>query len=43
MKDETERHQLAQNAKAVARERFSLERMVERTAEVYESTKRRPG
>jgi len=37
--DATERRRLAQNAKAVAREQFSLERMVERTEEVYESTK----
>jgi len=39
MNDETERHRLARNAEAVARERFSLERMVERVEEVYESTK----
>jgi glycosyltransferase involved in cell wall biosynthesis len=37
--DETERRRLAQNAKAVTHERFSLERMVERTEEVYESTR----
>jgi glycosyltransferase involved in cell wall biosynthesis len=43
LNDETERHRLSQNAKVVARERFSLERMLERTEEVYESTKRRPG
>jgi len=36
MKDGMERHRLAQNAKAIAHERFSLERMVERTEEVYE-------
>jgi glycosyltransferase involved in cell wall biosynthesis len=40
MKDETERRRLAQNARAVAREQFSLERMVDRTEEVYESTAR---
>jgi glycosyltransferase involved in cell wall biosynthesis len=39
LEDKTERHRLAQNAKIVAHERFSLERMVERTEEVYESTK----
>ena len=39
MNDETERRRLAQNAKAVAREQFSLERMVERTEELYKSTK----
>jgi len=37
--DATERRRLAQNAKAVAREQFSLERMVERTEGVYQSTK----
>jgi len=37
--DESQRNRFAQNAKAVAREQFSLERMVERTEEVYESTK----
>ncbi len=37
--DEAERQRLAQNAVAVVRERFSLERMVEKTEEVYESTK----
>jgi glycosyltransferase involved in cell wall biosynthesis len=41
--DETQRQRLAQNAKAVAGEQFSLERMVKRTEEVYESTKQRPG
>jgi glycosyltransferase involved in cell wall biosynthesis len=39
MNDENERHRLAQNAKAVARAQFSLERMVEAVEEVYESTK----
>ncbi|HEX3145369.1 MAG TPA: glycosyltransferase family 4 protein [Pyrinomonadaceae bacterium] len=36
--DEAERGRLAQNARAVARDQFSLTRMVERTEEVYEST-----
>jgi glycosyltransferase involved in cell wall biosynthesis len=40
MNDESERRRLAQNAKAGARERFGLKRMVEKTEEVYESTKR---
>jgi len=35
LNDESERRRLAQNAKAVAREQFSLERMVARTEEVY--------
>ena len=35
--DEAERRRLAQNARAVARSRFSLTRMVERTEEVYKS------
>jgi len=35
--DEPERRRLAQNGRAVARDRFSLTRMVERTEEVYES------
>jgi glycosyltransferase involved in cell wall biosynthesis len=39
MNDETERHRLAQNAQAVARERFSLERMVEGVEGVYKATK----
>jgi glycosyltransferase involved in cell wall biosynthesis len=39
LNDETERHRLAQNAQAAARERFSLERMVEGVEEVYESAK----
>jgi len=39
LKDGTECHRLAQNANAVVRERFSLERMVEAIEEVYESTK----
>jgi len=38
--DEPERRRLAQNARAVARDRFSLTRMVERTEEVYESAAR---
>ena len=38
LSDGTERHRLAQNAKPVVREQFSLERMVARTEEVYEST-----
>jgi L-malate glycosyltransferase len=36
--DATERDRLAQNAGAVAREHFSLNRMVERTEEVYKSS-----
>jgi glycosyltransferase involved in cell wall biosynthesis len=36
--DEAECRRLAQNARAVARDQFSLTRMVERTEEVYEST-----
>jgi glycosyltransferase involved in cell wall biosynthesis len=39
LSDETERHRLAQNARAVARAQFSLERMVEKTEEAYESTR----
>jgi glycosyltransferase involved in cell wall biosynthesis len=39
MTDENQRHVLALNAGAVARAQFSLERMVERTVEVYESTR----
>jgi glycosyltransferase involved in cell wall biosynthesis len=39
LNEEGERRRLAQNAKAEAREQFSLERMVARTEEVYESTK----
>jgi glycosyltransferase involved in cell wall biosynthesis len=38
LNDESERRRLAQNAKAVARAQFSLERMVARTEEVYELT-----
>jgi glycosyltransferase involved in cell wall biosynthesis len=38
--DKAERQRLAQNAAAVARERFSLRRMVEKTEEVYESADR---
>jgi glycosyltransferase involved in cell wall biosynthesis len=38
LNDKTERRRLAQNARDVAREQFSLQRMVERTEEVYEST-----
>ena len=40
MSDESERLRLAENAKAVARARFSLERMVEKTEEVYETVAR---
>jgi L-malate glycosyltransferase len=39
MNDESQRQRLAQNAKAVAREKFSLERMIEKTEKVYESTR----
>jgi len=39
LNDESERRRLAQNGKAVAREQFSLKRMVARTEEVYESAK----
>jgi glycosyltransferase involved in cell wall biosynthesis len=38
---EAERHRLAQNGSAIARAQFSLERMVEKTEEVYESTRPR--
>jgi glycosyltransferase involved in cell wall biosynthesis len=39
LEDKAERRRLAQNAKAIARAQFSLERMVERTEEVYRLTK----
>lgn len=39
MNDENQRNRLAQNAKAIGREQFSLKRMVERTEEVYESSR----
>jgi len=39
LNDESERRRLAHNARAVAREQFSLEGMVARTEEVYEATK----
>jgi glycosyltransferase involved in cell wall biosynthesis len=38
IKNESERRRLGQNGRAAAREQFSLERMVETTAKVYEST-----
>ena len=39
LNDEAARGRLAENARAIARERFSLERMADRTEEVYESVR----